>query len=142
MQNMLSTGQPAPGADPDAAFFAARPHIADSVKPRIRIERAVIRKLVQDVLGAGAAYTISVFDGEEWALKRSRDEAAIMDAIMATDMDELRVREGDRIVGRVSLVYGNDGHDVIADHTDNEEIRRLLVGAEALADKIAQEGAA
>lgn len=82
---------------------------------RIETEGRIARKLVQHALASG--YAVSVYDGEAWALKRSRKLADIMGALFSTDDDTLVFRdaEGAR-VGSVNLVYGNDGYDVISDY--------------------------
>lgn len=98
-----------------------------------RIERAIAREVVDGLLRFG--YTVDVFDGEGYALKRSCDADAIMDALHATDEDYLYAHDGDRLAGWVRLVYGNDGYDVIADYTLS--LTMALKGAESLADLIA-----
>ena len=80
-------------------------------------ERAVVLKLIDTLLAAGAE--ISVDDGEErhpFTVSR----AAVLDAICNTDMDWLRVRRGSSN-GAIHLVYGNSGWDVICDYTTNLE---------------------
>lgn len=129
-------------SDDDAHF--AKAHMKDvpyKIRVRVLIERAIVRRAVEDILAADdGAYCISVYDGEEYPLKRSRDAAAVMAEIGACDEEWLRVRfagtesapEGAKI-GGIYLVYGNDGWDVIADHSTGE-LERLLEGANALAD--------
>lgn len=84
-------------------------------------ERTVARKLVRTLLGKGLS--ISVYDSEEWTVKQSTNEAAILYALATTDEDQLLVRdaEGDK-VGWFYLIWGNDpdGSELIADHSDNE----------------------
>lgn len=106
----------------DAAFFAQADWITDtSVKRRILLERAVIRHAVQTILAAKSEfdaqplYSISVYDGQDTTVTKSRDEAEIMGAIMTTDDDVLRVYGRDGKVGYIRLIYGNDGWDVMAD---------------------------
>ena len=103
---------------------------------RQAIERRIIERLVTDAIAAG--FAVSVDDGGETTVKRSRDLDEIMAAVMTTDEDYLYFHEGE---GRstnnwVHLVYGNDGWDVIADHSDNEAMNALVAGASALADQI------
>jgi len=114
----------------------------EAIRQRILIERAIVRRAVRDILAAhDGAYCISVSDGEGWPVKRSRDLAAIMENIGQCDEESIRIRHTDDPAGTVSsgniyLVYGNDGWDVIADHTDSPLVRELLQGANDLADEL------
>ena len=75
---------------------------------------------------------ISVYDGEEWAIKRSRNTKDILDALGNTDYDDINVRSRGteelelagnfRRKGWFSLVWCNseDGSDLISDYLDNE----------------------
>lgn len=104
------------------------------IAKRIKIERAIISRIVKDALKLN--YTVSVYDGEEWCLKRSSSYKEVMQSIQSTDMDTLNIRDnqGNKI-GSIWLVYGNDGYDVVADNSDNELINNLLINAQILADK-------
>lgn len=113
----------------DVRFFKEYPRL---VRPLV--ERAIVRRIVLDALDLGAL--ISVHDGEEWALRKSNDMEQIMDEIMSTDMDTLVFHSAGMVVGNVTLIYGNDGYDVIADHSSNPDMEELLEGAEKMADKI------
>lgn len=133
---------------PDDAAYFAQSYLADMTYPvRVRqlIERAIIRRAVADILAVqaedGPAYTINVYDGEDTALAHSRDQEAIMAAIMSTDEDHLVVQRAptpgsDRRLhfGNVMLVYGNDGWDVISDY--HVTLEDALKGANALADTL------
>lgn len=110
----------------DAKFFAESNWIEDkSVIRRSLMERAIIRRAVQALLAhrtnAQPSYVLTVHDGGSEVISRSRDADAIMGAIMATDEDVLWVRRygahGNERVGFLALIYGNDGWDVISDHT-------------------------
>lgn len=101
-----------------------------------RIEQAIILEAVEGLLSCG--YSIDVYDGEGYALKRSHSAAAIMDAMRSTGEDYLYPYNGDRQAGWVHFIYGNDGYDVIADYTISLEM--ALSGADALADLIASAG--
>ena len=107
------------------------------VELRQQIERAIAREAIKGLLADD--YRISVFDGEETTLKDSIDAAAIEAAMFTTDEDQLHVEHlfAAAEKGWVLFIYGNDGHDVIADHTTNLEMS--LKGATELADKIADE---
>lgn len=108
--------------------------LSKQVANRIKMERAIISRLVKD--GLSLNYTVSVFDGEEWCLKHSESYKAIMDSIQSTDMDKIRFRNNGEIVGTFLMVYGNDGYDVICDYTDNVLSNELIKGANILADKL------
>jgi hypothetical protein len=87
------------------------------------IERQIAERIVDRALAAG--YTISVYDGGEWALKRSSNRADIVAAMYSTDSDTLRFRlPNGKPVGSIMLVYGN-GADVVCDYTDNEAMNAL-----------------
>lgn len=85
-------------------------------------------QLVQAALAEGLL--ISVYDGEEYAIIKSSDEAAILKEIGATDADKLifRTADGTRI-GSASLVYGNGPGETVQDHTDHELINKLVAKA-------------
>lgn len=109
------------------------------VELRQKIERAIAREAIKGLLADD--FKISVFDGEQTTLKDSTDAAAIEAAMFTTDEDQLHVsHQHVDEKGWVLFIYGNDGHDVIADHTTNLEMS--LKGAAELADKIAAEDAA
>jgi hypothetical protein len=107
-----------------------------NVKQRQSIEKQIARKIIKDALAAG--YRVSVHDGEDYAVVRSKKGAEIFAALCTTDDDRLffsTEHEGRR-AGWVWLVYGNDGYDVICDYTATPEIERLLAGGLALAEKL------
>ncbi len=100
--------------------------------PHLSTERQIVDKLIDTIL-ANETYSISIYDGEEWALAGSRDKDKITAEIAATDETTLRVRdigsadEGRpaRVVGWVLLIHGNDA-DVISDHAATEEITNIV----------------
>lgn len=126
----------------DSVHFERSHYVKDeAIRQRILIERAIIRRAVRDILAAhDGAYCISVSDGESWPVKRSRDLDTIMSNIGACDEETIVVRhitqssEAGAKVGSIYLVYGNDGWDVIADHTDSPLMHELLTDANNLAD--------
>ena len=89
------------------------------------IEKQIAERIVDKALAAG--YTISVYDGEEWPLKRSINRPDILAAMYSTDSDVLRFRwpESSHAVGSIMLVYGN-GEDVVCDYSDNEAMAALV----------------
>lgn len=98
-----------------------------------RTEQRIASKLITDVLAAG--HSISVHDGEAFALEHSRDASAIKQAMASSDHDTLVVRDTDgQQLGWVLLIYGN-GEDLVSDHRDTDAMRALLAGAEAIANR-------
>jgi len=79
-------------------------------------ESRVARKIVNAAIASG--YCLSVHDGEEWTLRRSKDAQAVLDALATTGMDTIRLRSPEGVrVGELILVWGNDpeGSELIAD---------------------------
>ena len=114
-----------------------------TVRMRQFVERQVIGAFLDSALQAG--HDISVYDGEEVTLWNSKDKAAIMGALMTTDLDRLYLgaRRGplDEVLGvrgEVVLVYGNDGYDVISDYHTNLE--PLMAAADRVSDYWSQDG--
>jgi len=107
---------------------------------RHRHERAIAERLVTDALAQG--FQVSVNDGEGWVLKRSTDVEAVMAALFSTDEDYIRIRkDGEQSsVGTFTLIYGNDGWDVIADWSYSAEteaqMEQIQRGASELATAI------
>ena len=112
------------------------------------MDRAVIRRAVVDILAAqsttagatGPMHNITVHDGEGTALAHSRDMDQIMGEIGACDEEVLIVHDHGRDdvkgPGQIILVHGNAGWDVVADHTYNDTMVRLLAGADALSQSL------
>lgn len=94
-------------------------------------ERRTATRLVAAALAAG--YTVSVYDGEEYTVKRSRKSKEILEALASTESDVLVIRDsaGER-VGDLCLIWGNDpsGEELIADHTDNDAMEALYQAAQ------------
>lgn len=132
----------------DEAYFVGsyKPITDEQIRLRILLERAVIRKAVHDILAAkpeGGRYVVSVYDGEEIAVLHSAELLPVMAEIGACDEEYLHLYfKPDtasvpmRRVGWAMLIYGNDGWDVIADHTSTIEMEELLAGANQLADEL------
>ena len=102
------------------------------------MENAIISTAIDAILSASCK--ISVFDGEEYPVKRSSDKDEIVKALRSTGEDTLVIRDSDGVkIGVVYFIYGNDGHDVIADYTALPVIEDMLKPATDLADKIMRE---
>jgi len=95
-------------------------------------------KIVSAIIASAFAldYVVSIYDGEEWSLKRSGDEDCVTAEIAATDMTIMSFRDSDGArIGQVLLVHGN-GTDLVSDHTDCPEMVDLLADAETLAEAL------
>lgn len=106
-------------------------------KQRHAIECRIAKAAADALIASG--FTISVNDGGETVLKDSTSWAAIKAAMFSTDEDYFYVtrKVGEQTVkGWIHFVYGNDGWDVLADHTTNLE--ETLTPATELAEKIAE----
>lgn len=67
-------------------------------------------------------YTVSVWDGGDWQVKRSTSLPAVMDAIESVDVSELKFRNSDGDdCGWASIVLGNDGGDEVSDYSVSRE---------------------
>lgn len=86
---------------------------------RIIGERRVIRRLVSAAITKG--FRVSVNSGEDWEIKQSGNVQDVMDNIMATDEDYIRLTGAmNEIVATFRMIYGNSPAEVIADHSTNE----------------------
>jgi hypothetical protein len=88
-------------------------------------ERKVAKKLIKLILETGNV--ISVYDGEEWVLKRSANPSDIANELCASDEgDTIQVQCSERegiVLGAFYLVFDDiqdDGIVVINDYTANE----------------------
>lgn len=64
--------------------------------------------------------TVSVYDGEEWAVRRSLRYQEIIDAIESVEEAELRIRDTDGNSKAWALIVHDTGEDEhVADYTDN-----------------------
>ena len=94
-------------------------------------ERGVATRLVRAAIHAG--YAVSVYDGEEYTVKRSRKERQILAALATTGEDMLVIRDatGERL-GVLALIWGNEesGECLIANHTDNDAMEALYQAAQ------------
>ena len=107
---------------------------------RIANEKKAVKKVVEKTLRMG--YMISLYDGEEYSVKRSIDKAHILANIYQTDMDRMffRYRETGESVGSVLFVYGNSASEVCADWSDNAEVNAILADAIAFCEKLSEKG--
>lgn len=96
-------------------------------------ERKAARKLVRAARAAG--YLVSVWEGEDWAIRRSDKESDILQALGSTGQDRLDfIQPAASDTGKVTragwalLIYGNDpdGSELVADCSDNEITSQIL----------------
>lgn len=101
-------------------------------------EQKIVARLVDVILATG--YTISVYDGEAFPVKRSDERDTILNNLGATEEEQLNVRSKatKEMIGTILLVYGNEPGVVIADYTDNATMRALLAPVETYAETFAQ----
>jgi hypothetical protein len=108
-------------------------------------EARIARKLVKAALDAD--YSLSVYDGEEWTVKRAWRMKTVLEALATTGEDTLCICDEEGTpYGSFYLVWGNaeDGSELIADHTDNVACNDLvaLVEGRAIATPPAWHGEA
>jgi hypothetical protein len=91
------------------------------------IEHRIVSQLLAAALPLG--YTVSVWDGEEWTLRNSRDPGEILQALATTSDDLISFRDaaGAR-VGTIWLIWGNS-QDLISDCSANPRIEALCRAA-------------
>jgi len=106
------------------------------------IENEIVFTIIQNALDLG--YTVSHTNGEEVTCVAAPDDyrainfKRMMKEIRQCDEEYLTFKDSKNMrVGMVYLVYGNDGHDVICDHTANDEMTNILSRANALAESFA-----
>lgn len=94
-------------------------------------EAVTVRRIVRMALAKG--WTISVFDGEEWTVKKSRDRMTVLKALASTGEDALRFRDADgNSLGTMTLIYqggDNPGEEVVQDHSDTDAMNALYAEA-------------
>jgi len=97
------------------------------------MDKLVVTKTVKVLIAAGAV--LSVDDGGEgWAVRSSTNKEEVVNAIMGVDDCMLSVRWADCVHGWVRFIMGNDGYDVINDHSTRLE--ETLAPVFALCDEL------
>lgn len=93
------------------------------------IEARIARFTIRTMLAAG--FSVSVNDGEEITVRKSRKAREIAAAMNSTDEDYLIIhREGEQN-GWIRFVYGNEPEVVICDYTTSLEPQMIAVNAYA-----------
>ena len=80
-----------------------------------KLENTIIRVFIREALQRGHTLTVTTYGEDE--LTCSSQINKIVDALRATDYDRLRVHDGERYIGSVLLVWGNDPWEVISDYS-------------------------
>lgn len=106
---------------------------------RREMEIAIVTKLVNTAIELG--YSVSVYDGEAYAISRSKFALNILAEMFATDEEFLQFYSEEFYIGGVDLVYGNEGWTVIADHNESAEMAAILAPAETLAAQFEEQHA-
>jgi hypothetical protein len=108
---------------PTAVDLALIEECDSSVRVRRLIELAVVRHACRRIVLL-MGYSISVDDGGDEPVTQIKDIDAIVTAAFAVDGCRLYVHEpatNKSPYGWIYLVFGNDGWDVISDHSVNLE---------------------
>jgi hypothetical protein len=112
-----------------------------NLETRIKIEKRIASTIVKSAIAQG--YSVTIDNGGGWEgdyeIEGATQAAPAIRALMATDEETIIFCKGPRKVGAVFLVYGNDGWDVISDHTVNAETYSILQPALNLANKLEQQ---
>ena len=111
-------------------------------------ERAIAALIVSELVASG--YALSVWDGEAWTVKASKDAREVCAALASTEMDVVRVRDPGAltdatggcvapVVGSVTLIWGN-GNALLSDWSVSLGWRGAAFAAavESLADRITE----
>jgi hypothetical protein len=115
------------------------PHLQlanDPIRNRIIMERAVIRRALQDIIGAGCWVRVWYGQDEGFGCARTDNIDVAMAAAGACDDEYLHVfnNSSDKLIGSLYFVYGNSGWDVIADNSLSLE--PLLAGVNTFVDEM------
>ena len=80
------------------------------------MEAAIVRNAVFELLDHGFLLCVDN-GGDDYEIDRGDSGDAVLAELMHTDEERLIAIRADQIFGWVHFVYGNDGYDVICDHT-------------------------
>jgi hypothetical protein len=73
------------------------------------------KHLIKHALSMGC--TVSVWDGEEWQVKRSTGYKAIIDAIESVEEAQLRIRQKEAVIGWALVsAFGLEDDETVMDH--------------------------
>jgi len=99
---------------------------------RREMEKSIVTRVVNDAIKAGFALNVDNGGDTEELPKPSTSPSEVLAAMFATDDEKLIYYKDGQRFGWAWFVYGNDGHDVLSDHTGN--VSDALQGAVDYAD--------
>jgi len=97
------------------------------------IERLIAHDLANAIVGADC--NVSIWDGEEYAIKHSTDVEKILGAMSHTGEDNLQIYDAAMVFPRdretayegfIYLVYGNEPENLVADYGGPEWLERII----------------
>jgi len=101
-------------------------------QPHMKLEAEIVSRVIGMALKMDMA--VSVFDGEEYAVSRSRDRKKIEEECFATDETTFRLFDSNNVyAGFVQFIHGNSGH-VISDYSAKPLIEQLVAPAVAYSE--------
>jgi hypothetical protein len=107
-----------------------------NIETRQMIEKGIAKRVVRSAIALG--YTVSIWDGGDWPVKRSSKLPEIIRAMFTVDEESLEFCNAEGgLIGTAWFVYGNAGWDALADYTATETMERLLKDANEYAESMA-----
>jgi hypothetical protein len=104
-----------------------------NIETRQMIEKGIAKRVVRAAIAAG--YTVSLWDGGDWTVKRSRKLSEVVGAMFTVDEERLDIRNSEGgLIGNVWFVYGNDDFYAINDFTATQTMEKLLSDATTYAE--------
>ena len=100
------------------------------------IERLIAHDLINAIVGSDC--NVSIWDGEEYAVKYSTDVEEILSAMSHTGEDNLQIYDAAMVFPRdretayegfVYLVYGNEPENLVADYGGAEWLENIIEDA-------------
>ena len=82
-------------------------------------------ELIKNALNQGL--TISVWDGEEWQVKKSTSYQVIKEAIESVELAQIRIRDKKgKMMGWAQIIPDLDPEETVSDYTDSAIMRDLV----------------
>lgn len=90
-------------------------------------DRSCVHNLLSRVMEEDR-HLVSVYDGEEWTLKKSDRISEVKASLATTGEDTIKIEDRDgKVLGSFYLIYndGSSSMETIADHTDSPYCNRI-----------------